>query len=87
MSNDEYYCIDRIEDGNIAVVECPDSNFIDIHVSELPRGVKDGDCLKKVNGEWIIDDEERQRRFKRINAKLKKLMKKGKKDDNNNIDI
>ena len=90
MSN-EYYCIDRIEDvedGNIAVVECPDLEFRDIPVSELPRGVKEGDCLKKnTNGEWIIDDEEKKRRLKRINAKLKKLMNKNNAHNKDGIDI
>lgn len=71
----EYYCVDRIE-GEYAVVECPDENMIDIKVSELPKQIKEGDCLKKIDGQWIIDYEEKERRLKKIRELFNRIKNK-----------
>ena len=71
----KYYCIDRIE-GEYAVIECPNRKMIDVSISELPENIKEGDCLKKVEGRWIIDNEERERRIKKMKDLLNRIKSK-----------
>lgn len=70
----EYYCVDRFK-GEYAVIEGPDEKMVDIKISELPVGLKEGDCLKKVEGKWIIDEEEKNRRIERIKDLLSNIKK------------
>ncbi|MGO1469527.1 MAG: DUF3006 domain-containing protein [Tissierella sp.] len=62
------FTIDRFE-GNFALVELENNDIIDISVSILPEGSKEGDVLK-----IIIDKEETEKRKKRIEEKFKKLL-------------
>ena len=71
----KYYCIDRIE-GEYAVIECPNRKMIDVSISELPENIKEGDCLKKVEGRSIIDNEERERRIKKMKDLLNRIKSK-----------
>jgi len=70
-----YYCVDRIE-GEYAVIECPNGNMIDIKCISLPSEIKEGDCLKIVNGEWHIDNDEKNKRIKRIQELLNRIKSK-----------
>ena len=71
----EYYCVDRIE-GEYAVIECPNQKMIDIKCISLPNGIKEGDCLKKINGGWHIDNDEKNKRIKRIQELLNRIKSK-----------
>lgn len=64
--------IDRIE-GSIAVCEQPDKTFIDIPLSKLPKGIREGSVLLNKNGSWKIDAEEQDERNKRIEKKMNSL--------------
>ena len=64
------YIVDRIE-GHIAVLERDDLVFIDVPLSELPREVKAGDCLERVDGMWAFD----RKRTKERRSRLEQLMK------------
>ena len=57
----ERYTVDRIEE-NIAVCEKEDMTFVQINISELPKGIKDGDCIVKNNGTYTIDISETEKR-------------------------
>lgn len=63
--------VDRFE-GDYAVCEKEDRTFIDIHMKDLPRGVKEGDVLIISGNIIIIDREETTKR----NEKIKKLIDK-----------
>ena len=66
MSNTEYYSVSRIEDG-IAVLECPDKIFREFSLDILPPDTVEGNVLSKdENGQFIMDNEEEQRRKKRL---------------------
>jgi len=64
--------VDRIE-GSIAVCEQADKTFIDIPLSNLPKGIKEGSVLLNKNGSWKIDAEEQDERNKRIEKKMNSL--------------
>jgi hypothetical protein len=70
----EYYCVDRIE-GEYAVIECPNGKMIDVKTEELPTGIKEGDCIKRINGKWFIDEEEKNRRLIKIKNLLNRIKK------------
>lgn len=71
----EYYCVDRIE-GEYAVIEYPNRNMINIKTILLPSKIKEGDCLKRINGEWHIDNNEKNKRIKRIQELLNRIKSK-----------
>lgn len=67
------YIVDRIEDGNIAVLEREDMEFVDMPLAALPAGVKSGDCLVEESGAWAIDEAETKARRQRISEKMRNL--------------
>ncbi len=65
----ERYTVDRIEE-NIAVCEKEDMTFVQINISELPQGIKDGDCIVKDNGIYTIDISETEKRKAEVDKLL-----------------
>jgi len=66
--------VDRIEAG-FAVCEVEGGTFTHIALSELPRGVREGDCLRPNGDGYIIDTEETARRRAALKAMFDKLKK------------
>ena len=60
----EYYYIDRIE-GEYAVNEWSNKKLINIKWISLPNEIKEGDCLKRINGKSYIDNDEKNKRKKK----------------------
>ena len=57
------YAVDRIE-GRLAVLEGPDGR-LEVELARLPDGIREGDCLRSVDGVWCPDPEETARRRSR----------------------
>jgi hypothetical protein len=38
--------------------------MINIKCISLPIEIKEGDCLKRINGEWYIDNDEKKKKKK-----------------------
>ena len=74
-NNTKFYCIDRIE-GEYAVIEKPNGKMMNIKLENLPEQIKEGDCLKKVNDKWIIDEQEKNKRLSRIQNLLNRMKNK-----------
>lgn len=66
MSNN-FYSVSRVE-GNIAILETPERNFIEIDISLLPSDVKEGNILKKTADNDFIHD------FNEENFRKQKLL-------------
>ena len=65
--------VDRFEE-NIAVCENRETGeIINIHKSELPEDVKEGDILVKQNNKYIIDYQEKSKIEERIKSKIQNL--------------
>ena len=64
------YTVDRIEDG---IVTCEDGseNHINIQISLLPDGVKEGDIIEVCDGKFTVCKEETEERRKKM-ANLQK---------------
>ena len=61
----EYLSVDRIE-NDTAVCERDDMSVVELALSSLPQGTKEGSVLKVENGIYSLDESEEKRRRKRI---------------------
>lgn len=61
----EYLSIDRIE-NKTAICERGDLSLVELPLSLLPKGAKEGSVLKLENGVYTLDTEEEKRRKSRI---------------------
>ena len=69
----EEFSIDRFE-GNIAIIENrKNQNKIEIEKEKLPKQVKEGDIIKKINGKYILDSEKTINEKNRIKDKMNDL--------------
>ncbi|HIZ16933.1 MAG TPA: DUF3006 domain-containing protein [Firmicutes bacterium] len=68
------YIIDRIE-GNIAVCEDEQRNMIDINLSVLPNGVKEGSVINYENGKYTADKKSEAERREKIRNLENELFK------------
>lgn len=66
--------IDRFEE-EYAVCENKYKKMINIHISELPQCVKEGDCIELINGKYIINHKETKRLRKEIEKLTESLWK------------
>ncbi|KPU45802.1 hypothetical protein OXPF_05910 [Oxobacter pfennigii] len=66
--------IDRFE-GNYAIVEMPGRKMVDIKISKIPAGAKEGDVLNIVDGEISIDSTGTAKKKERIEELTKDLWK------------
>lgn len=64
--------IDRFE-GDYAILELEDRNMIEVRRGAIPQHAKEGDVLVQVNGQYIIDSKETERRKAEIEALSQKL--------------
>jgi len=68
------YIIDRIEAG-IAVLECQYTyEIIEIPKSELPKTAREGHVLTKMEGFFVIDREETQKRRDDLKRRLERIL-------------
>ena len=68
------YIIDRIE-GNIAICENENGNFLEIDILSLPSNIKEGDCIKFENSKYTVDEKYAEERRKNIRKKMNNLWK------------
>ena len=69
---DSYYVIDRVE-GEIAVLVGDDGKKHDVPCSSLPKGAREGSCLRGSKNTFLLDEVETTRRKQRIESKLQAL--------------
>ena len=66
------FIVDRIE-GSSAVCETAERTIVDLPLSELPAGIKEGDCVTLENGQYTIALEDTKNRKQRIQKKVDSL--------------
>lgn len=67
------YTVDRIE-GSYAVLESEASEFIQVSVSDLPVGIRDGSVLDYNNNIYVIDTDSEMQRRRALYEKQQKLL-------------
>lgn len=68
------YVVDRLE-GKYAVCESENRNTLNIPLSELPHNIKEGDCIDSIEGKFMINEKEQEKRKRRIHSKMNTLWK------------
>lgn len=48
------YIIDRFEE-DVAVLECSDRTTVEVPLTSIPKGAKEGDCLIETGGIFTVD--------------------------------
>lgn len=67
--------VDRIEDGDIAVLELDGNTFLDVPLSEMPEGTRQGDVFEGEPGHWVRDDAAKAERLRKNAELMAKLFK------------
>lgn len=67
--------VDRIT-GGFAVCEREDRTMVELPLSGLPDGLREGDCLRETGDGYAIDAEETSRRRRRSRDLLNRLLEK-----------
>ena len=67
MTNN-FYSVSRIE-NNVVVLEFPDGSFNEVDISLLPKDVKEGNILKKIDENLFVHD------FDEENIRKQRLLK------------
>ena len=71
----EEFTVDRIEEG-IAVLENRKTLKIEnVEKEKLPKDIKEGDILNKINGKYFINETRTKEATERIQEKMNKLWK------------
>ena len=68
------YIIDRIE-GNIAVCEDENGKMIEIDILKLPQNIKEGDCIKLENSNYVKDEKYTEERKENLKKRMNNLWK------------
>lgn len=68
------YVVDRLEEV-YAVCESENRHTQNIPLYELPNDIKEGDCIISIEGKFMIDEKEREKRKRRIHSKMNILWK------------
>ena len=69
-----FYSIEKIERDNAVLID-DNGNKTVVSISNLPKEIKEGNILKSVNGEFVLDSSEEKKRRKNISSLQKKLFK------------
>ena len=66
------FTVDRIE-GDIAVLECENGDYVNIELKNLPKNIKEGDVLNFENGSCFLDESETKARSEKIKKMMESL--------------
>ena len=66
------YIVDRIE-GELVICEDDRKRQCKFPLAMLPKNVKEGDCLRKQNSTFYIDEQETRERKKRVRKLMDSL--------------
>lgn len=67
------YSVDKIENGVATLENIENNDLEEVLVSLLPSETKEKSILKKINSQFILDNEEEVKRTKLIQDKLNRL--------------
>lgn len=71
----EEFTVDRIEEG-IAILENRKTlKTENVETEKLPKEIKEGDILNKINGKYFINEKQTKEVTERIQEKMNKLWK------------
>lgn len=66
------YIVDRIEE-NYVVLEAEDKTMQDVESFMFPEGIKAGDVVRLIHGQYVIDEEATKERANQIKTLMNSL--------------
>ncbi len=66
------FTIDRIE-GNKAILECENGDFVTLELSSLPKNIKEGDILNFDENSYFLNADETEKRKEKIKNLMNSL--------------
>lgn len=66
----EEFSVDRFEENKAVIENRKSGEILNVNREELPKGIKEGSIIKKINGKYIFDEE----RTKEIKEEIKNKM-------------
>ena len=71
----EEFTVDRIEEGIVVLENRKTLKTENVEAKKLPKEIKEGDILNKINGKYFINEKQTKEVTKRIQEKMNKLWK------------
>ncbi len=69
----EEFTVDRFESDFVVLEDRNTGKMLDVKKEDLPRDIKEGDILDKINGKYTVNQEKTLEAKKRIKNKMKKI--------------
>jgi len=73
---EKVFTIDRFEDIYAVCEEKETKDILNIEISKLPKGIKEGDIIVFKNNKYLVDKKNQKDREASIKQKMDKLWKK-----------
>ena len=71
----EEFTVDRIEEGIVVLENRKTLKTENVEAKKLPKEIKEGDILNKINGKYFINEKQTKEVTERIQDKMNKLWK------------
>lgn len=69
----EEFTVDRFESDFVVLEDRNTGKMLDVKKEDLPRDIKEGDILDKINGKYTVNQEKTLEAKERIKNKMKKI--------------
>lgn len=71
------FAVDRIEDNIVVLENIENNEIINVKKEDLPKEIKELDIIMYDGKTYLLDDDEKINRIRRIKEKMEKLKRKG----------
>lgn len=69
------FAVDKIENDIVILENVSDNSILEVNVKNLPEGIKECDIIRLENNKYVLDNNEKNERLRRIKLKMKSLKK------------
>ncbi len=69
------FAVDKIENDIVILENVSDNSILEVNVKNLPEGIKECDIIRLENNKYVLDNNEKNERLRRIKLKMESLKK------------
>lgn len=69
------FAVDKIENDIVILENVSDNSILEVNVKNLPEGIKECDIIRLENNKYVLDNNEKNERLRRIKLKIESLKK------------
>lgn len=69
------FAVDKIENDIVILENVSDNSILKVNVKNLPEGIKECDIIRLENNKYVLDNNEKNERLRRIKLKIESLKK------------